>query len=173
MPIGVIGAKVNEKNTYTLVAHFGIVSHMHILVSLAKNHYIVQGIKEEKALTINLVDRDMLGKADYCGSVSGAQVDKSTVFEAHEGITNAPIIDDAPLSLECKVDDVYEIDGFDNFICRIVATHVDEKYLDSDKKRIDYGRLKPVLFEFPTYEYLSTGEVLGKCLSFKDGKNSN
>lgn len=24
-----------------------------------------------------------------------------------------------------------------------------------------------ILFEFPTYEYLKTGDVIGKCLSFK------
>ena len=30
-----------------------------------------------------------------------------------------------------------------------------------------YNTLKPVLFEMPAYTYLKTGEVLGKCLSFK------
>ena len=34
----------------------------------------------------------------------------------------------------------------------------------------DYNKLKPVLFQFPSYEYLATGEVLGKCLSFKSKK---
>ena len=33
--------------------------------------------------------------------------------------------------------------------------------------KVDYDALKPVLFEFPTYQYLRTGEVIGKCLSFK------
>lgn len=165
-PVGVIGAKVNGKNTYTLVAHFGIVSHSHVLVSLAKNHYINQGIKESKILTINLVDKDMLAKADYCGSVSGNQRDKSDVFLAHDR-NNSPIIDEAPLTLECQVDDIYEIDGFDNFICKILGTYVDEKYLTEDKKNIDYTKFKPVLFEFPTYEYLETGAVIAKCLSLK------
>ena len=41
------------------------------------------------------------------------------------------------------------------------------KYLNEAGK-IDYRTLKPVLFEFPTYEYLRTGEVIGKCLSFKN-----
>ena len=36
----------------------------------------------------------------------------------------------------------------------------------------DYNKLKPVLFQFPSYEYLATGEVLGKCLSFKSKKSS-
>lgn len=34
--------------------------------------------------------------------------------------------------------------------------------------KINYQTLKPVLFEFPTYEYLKTGSVLGKCQSFKN-----
>ena len=29
--------------------------------------------------------------------------------------------------------------------------------------KIDYRALKPVLFEMPTYEYLKTGEIIGKC----------
>ena len=36
--------------------------------------------------------------------------------------------------------------------------------------KINYHVLKPVLFEMPTYEYLKTGEVLGKCMSFGKDK---
>lgn len=45
-------------------------------------------------------------------------------------------------------------------------TYVEEEYLN-EKGKIDYDTLKPVLFEFPTYQYLRTGEVIGKCLSFR------
>lgn len=34
-----------------------------------------------------------------------------------------------------------------------------------DSGKLDYSVLKPVLFEMPTYQYLKTGEVLGKCMS--------
>ena len=46
---------------------------------------------------------------------------------------------------------------------------LEENYLNETGK-INYHAFKPVLFEFPTYEYLETGEVLGKCLSFKEGR---
>ena len=72
-PVGVIGTKVDSRINYVLVAHFGIVSHQHVLVSLSKSHYTNKGILESKKLTINLVDKDMLPKADYVGSVSGAR----------------------------------------------------------------------------------------------------
>ena len=41
----------------------------------------------------------------------------------------------------------------------------------NDEGKVNYNTLKPVLFEFPTYEYLKTGDVLGKCLSFKKNPN--
>ena len=36
--------------------------------------------------------------------------------------------------------------------------------------KLDYRALKPVLFEMPTYEYLRTGDVLGRCMTFGQGK---
>ena len=106
----------------------------------------------------------MLPKADYVGSVSGASVDKSTMFEYHWGENGTPVIDDSPLTMECDVVDIYETKGFDNFICSIANTYAAPNVLD-DKGKLDYTRLKPVLFEFPTYSYLATGEIIGKCLN--------
>lgn len=166
MPIGIIGSRVDGRNNYALVAHFGIVSHSHLLVSLRRDHFSNKGIRQNKALTINLVDEGLLPLADFCGSISGAVADKSALFRSHEGSVPAPILDDSPLTIECTVDDILEIDGFDNFLCRIVDTHVDERVLTPDGKDIDYERLKPILFEFPTDSYLQTGSLLGKALSF-------
>lgn len=56
MPVAVIGSVIQNKINYALAAHFGIVSHHHILVNLAKNHYSNIGIRENKALTINFID---------------------------------------------------------------------------------------------------------------------
>lgn len=98
------------------------------------------------------------------GSVSGAQTDKSAAFSYRAGAEGTPIIDMAPVSMECCVEDNYETEGFDNFICRIAHTYADESVLDSTG-RLDYTRLKPVLFDFPTYSYIATSEVIGKCLS--------
>lgn len=66
--------------------------------------------------------------------------------------------------MECDVVDIYETEGFDNFICSIANTYAAPDVLNQDGK-LDYTRLKPVLFEFPTYSYLATGEIIGKCLN--------
>ena len=163
-PMTVIGAEVNGKVNWLVVGHTGIIGHDRILVSMSKSHYTNQGIKESKKLSVNLVSREMLPKADYVGSVSGASVDKSAVFEYHWGENGTPVIDASPLTMECDVVDIYETEGFDNFICSIANTYAAPDVLD-DKGKLDYTRLKPVLFEFPTYSYLATGEIIGKCLN--------
>ena len=163
-PMTVIGAEVEGKVNWLVVGHTGIIGHDRILVSMNKNHYTNQGIRKSGKLSINLVSRDMLPKADYVGSVSGASVDKSGVFDYHWGENGTPVIDASPLTMECNVVDIYETEGFDNFICSVANTYAAPDVLDSNGK-LDYTRLKPVLFEFPTYSYLATGEVIGKCLN--------
>ena len=163
-PMTVVGAEVEGKVNWLVVGHTGVIGHDRILVSMSKSHYTNQGIKKSKRLSVNLVSREMLLKADYVGSVSGATVDKSEVFAYHIGENDTPVIDASPLTMECEVVDIYETDGFDNFICAIVNTYAASDVLDSDGK-LDYTKLKPVLFEFPTYSYLATGEIIGKCLN--------
>lgn len=163
-PLTVVGSEVESKVNWLIVAHTGIIGHDRILVSMSKSHYTNQGIRKTGKLSINLVSREMLPRADYVGSVSGASVDKSDVFEYHWGENGTPVIDASPLTMECNVEDIYETKGFDNFICSIANTYASPEVLDS-KGKLDYARLKPVLFEFPSYSYLATGEVIGKCLN--------
>lgn len=163
-PLTVVGAEVNGKVNWLVVGHTGIIGHNRIILSMSDKHYTNKGIHQTGRLSINLVSREMLPKADYAGSVSGADTDKSTLFAYHIGENGAPLIDESPLSMECKVVDKFKTDGFDNFICEVAATYVAKDMLN-ENGRPDYTRLKPVLFEFPTYSYLATGEVIGRCLA--------
>ncbi|MDE6259377.1 MAG: flavin reductase family protein [Oscillospiraceae bacterium] len=163
-PLVVVGTMVQGKPNWVLVGHIGIIGHDRVMVSLAKPHYTNQGIKATRALSINIVDEAMLPKADYTGCVSGSKVDKSKLFQYQIGESGVPIINEAPVSMACTVEDIYETEGFESFICKIAATYAEESVLTAEGK-IDYRTLKPVLFEFPTYEYLKTGDVIGKCRS--------
>lgn len=161
-PMTVVGAEVEGKVNWLVVGHTGIIGHDRVLVSMSKSHYTNQGIRKSKKLSINLVSREMLPQADYVGSVSGASVNKSGVFKYHWGENGTPVIDASPLTMECNVEDIFETEGFDNFICSIANTYAAPEVLDSEGK-LDYTQLKPVLFEFPTYSYIATGEIIGKC----------
>ena len=164
-PLVVVGAMVDGKPNWTLVGHLGIIGHDHVMVSMAAPHYSNKGIKEHKSLSINIVDEAMLAMADHAGCVSGSKEDKSELFPWSVGENGAPILSEAPVSMACTVEDTYCTPGFESFICTIAATYADESVLTEDGK-LNYHVLKPVLFEMPTYEYLRTGEVIGKCMSF-------
>ena len=151
-PVIVVGAMVGGKPTWTLVAHMGIPSHDMAMVSLAKAHYINRGIRENKVLSINVVDESWLDKAAATGAVSGNKTDKSELLGYTVGETG-----------------VYETPAFENFMVNVNNTFADESILSEKGDKPDFDKFKPVLFEMPSYTYLKTGDTIGKCMNF--GKN--
>ena len=137
--VGTVGA--DGKVNFLLVAHIGIVSHSKLLVSMHNVHFSNQAVRDTKKLSINLINEDWIAQADYVGTVSGAKVDKSGAFEYHLGENGTPVIEKSPLCMECEVIDTYCIDNFENFICEIKNTYIEENLLD-DKGKIDYTQLK-------------------------------
>ena len=130
------------------------------MVSLSQAHFINNCIKSANKLLVNAVDESWLKEADRMGIVSGNKEDKSDAFAYTVGENGTPLIDAAKVSIECETENNCVVGNFDNFICKILATYADENVLN-DKGKIDYHTFKPVLFEFPTYEYFVTGEKAG------------
>ena len=159
--VGTVGE--DGKVNWMLVANIGIVSLSKILLSVHSSHHSVKAIDEQHKLSVNIIDETFVAAADYTGTVSGAKVDKSDIFPYHIGEAGMPVIEQSPLVMECEVVDTYEIDGFKNYICNILNTYVEEDMLD-EKGKLDYTKLKPVLFEVPTYKYLRTGDIIGDCV---------
>ena len=63
-PLIVVGAMVDGRPTWTLVAHAGTMAHSHLMVSLVQAHYINRGIRETGKLSVNVVDASWLKAAD-------------------------------------------------------------------------------------------------------------
>lgn len=165
MPVTVVGAMNGDEPTWTLVAHVGIIGHDRVTVSLASAHFINDCIKKAGRLSVNLASEPMLPQAAVAGAVSDAKQSKAGLFAWEAAENGAPLVGEAPVSAACTVADVYETPGFETFVCTIDGTYVDEVDL-TEAGKIDYARVKPVLFEFPTYSYLRTGEVIGPCADF-------
>ncbi|OHD13630.1 MAG: hypothetical protein A2086_00715 [Spirochaetes bacterium GWD1_27_9] len=170
MPVTVVGAIVNGKINFINIAHVGILSvktpSQPHLISLGMNkiHYTNAGIKETKTFSVNLMSVNEIIPADYVGLVSGENNDKSQVFETFFGeLKTAPIIKNCPLSMECKLYDVYNTPQHDIFIGEVVATYADEKILTDGK--VDISKANPLLFDMNTIQYWSLGKVVGKCWS--------
>ncbi len=138
-PVTIVGALVDGKPNWMEVAHVGIIGHDRVTISCVTSHYTNKGIH-----------------------AAGKDTDKSQVFAWSKGQAGAPVIDASPLVLECQVDDVYNTPNFETFILKILHTYVEEDMLNENGKP-DYAKISPVLFEFPNYQYLSTGKVVGHC----------
>ena len=82
-------------------------------------------IRDTKEFVINLVSENLVKACDYCGVRSGAKEDKfkelSLTAVPAEGLSYAPAIKEAPVSLSCRVVSVTSLGTHDMFIAQIVA----------------------------------------------------
>jgi flavin reductase (DIM6/NTAB) family NADH-FMN oxidoreductase RutF len=166
-PVTVVGALVNGKVNFLNISHVGILNagspHL-ISLGMGKAHHTNDGIRENKAFSVNILSQDRIVEADYVGLVSGAKTDKSGVFETFFGeLKTAPLITHCPLSMECRLYDTYDLKTHDVFIGEIVATYVDEAVLTNGK--VDLAKVRPLLFDMSSMKYWSLGPAVGNCWS--------
>jgi flavin reductase (DIM6/NTAB) family NADH-FMN oxidoreductase RutF len=170
MPVTLVGALVDGRVNFINIAHVGILNAAkpHLLsLGMGKSHFTNRGIRENKALSINLLSRDQVAAVDYVGLVSGAQVDKSGVFEVeYRTLPAAPLIVGAPLAMECRLVDSYDIGSHEVFIVEVVESWAEEAVLSDGKP--DLAKVDPILFDMSGPWYWSIGERIGK--SWQIGK---
>lgn len=164
-PATVIGVVIDKKVNWMNAAHVGILGMEHIVVSINKNHYTSTGLEVGGYISVNLVNEDMLIKADYVGLVSGKKVDKSDVFDyILDSNTQMPIINEAPLTMACEIISSFITVNHENWVLKPINTHVRESYLDHNGK-VDFELMSPILFDMQKARYLSVGGEVAKCWS--------
>lgn len=165
MPVVIIGVNVSNKANFMPLAWTCIVDHKPptILISSSQTHHTNVGIKENNCFSVNTPSQDMIIPTDYCGLKSGKDIDKSKIFDVFYGdLKNAPMIIDAPLSLECKLIKTIDLgQGHDIFIGEIVNAYSEEKYLTNGIP--DLSKMDTFLFSMNDNNYWKIGEHLGRA----------
>lgn len=132
-----------------------------VSISIRPERYSYHMIRETGEFVINLTTEELAFATDYCGVKSGRDVDKfketGLTREKAEKV-KAPMIAEAPVSIECKVKEIRELGSHHMFIAQVAAVHADEKYMD-EKNRFDLNRARPIVYSYG--EYLGTGKKLG------------
>ena len=169
MPVLIVGTyDENGVPNAMNAAWGGIYDENTVMVSLAEEHKTTENIKKTGAFTISFATSGTVIPCDYIGIVSAHDVpDKFTRAGFHATRSehvNAPIIEELPMTVECRLIKFNE-DGI--CIGEIVNVCADERILDENGK-IDAKKLDPVLFDGATYAYWSIGEKVGRA--FSDGK---
>ncbi len=108
-----------------------------ISVSIRKERYSYNLIKDKGEFAVNLVTEQLVQAADFCGVKSGKDMDKfSTTGLTPEkaSVISVPVIKESPVSLECVVKNILELGSHDMFIAEVVSVNVEEGLLDPNGK---------------------------------------
>ena len=165
LPVLMIGTyDGNGKANVMNAAWGGIFDYGKIYISLS-HHKTTDNLEKKGAFTLSFATKKTEEISDYFGLVSGKDEDKIAKAGVHvtkSTFVDAPIIEEYPLTLECKVD------SFENgeLIGTIVNCSVDENYVDGNGN-IDVDKMKIITFDMVSNTYRVLGDVVGKA--FKDG----
>lgn len=151
-------------------AAWGGISDMNrIAMYLSASHKTVKNILTRKAFTVSMADADHVVECDYVGIVSGNDVPdklaRAGLHTAKSEFVDAPLIDELPMALECRLvsfDEESEL-----LVGEIVNVCADERILGEEGK-IDPAKLRPITFDAVNNAYLVLGEKVGNA--FQDGK---
>ena len=143
-----------------MAAWAGQYDNKQIVISMSK-HKTTENIELTGAFTVSFADIRTVAESDYLGLVSGHKVPDKV---AKVGFTvtpspnvDAPIINEYPLTLECKV--VSWADGI--LIGEVVNMSADESILTDGK--VDLEKLQPIVFDAASVTYRAIGEVVGQA----------
>ena len=143
-------------------------------ISVRKERHSYAIIERCREFVINLTTEELARATDWCGVRSGRDYDKFkemglTIGQA--SIVKAPIINEAPINIECKVKDIIPLGTHDMFIARVVAVNVDDSLID-DKGKLEMKRAK--LIAYSHGDYLELGKKAGTFgYSVKKNKKQN
>jgi flavin reductase (DIM6/NTAB) family NADH-FMN oxidoreductase RutF len=167
LPTTLVGAHVKGKPNFITIAHVGIMDLGSLSLGMNKVHYTNDGIRENRAFSVNIPSRALIKETDYCGIVSGKKRDKSVLFDVFYGkLENAPLIRECPINLVCRLIQTVDFPKHDIFIGEIVQTFCDEECLSEGV--VDFSKVDPILFVMNDKSYRALGDPCGKA--WHDGK---
>lgn len=163
LPAALISCGTMEKPNVMTASWTGIINTDPAMtyVSIRPSRYSHEIISETGEFVINLTNLALVEATDYCGVKSGRHVDKfkeKNLTPAPCVNISAPQVEEAPVSLECKVVEVKKYGTHDMFVAEILAVNIDDQYLDEN------GKLcleKAGIVAYMHGEYYTLGRKLG------------
>ena len=146
----------------------GISEDTEISICVSADHKTTENILARKAFTVSMATAKHMTAWDYVGIVSGNQVPdkfaKAGFHATKSEFVDAPLIDELPMALECK------LTSYDPETCRLVGQIInvcaDESILGENGK-VDPAKLQPITYDPMSHHYLVLGEKVGQA--FHDG----
>ena len=164
MPAVLVGSRIDGTDNFMTAAWCGVASHQPPALSVAirESRFTMKGIEENKNFSINVPSSDLVKKVDFCGIYSGNRKDKSKIFQVYYGVLKtAPLIEDCPVNLECKVMQSIHLGSHTLIIGEIIETYINDNCLTDGKA--DAEKIDPLVYSTGTAQYRRLGEVIGRA----------
>ena len=169
MPVVLVGAKIDNKPNFMAVAWCGIANDEPPMVSVAIRplRYTYRGIEQNSTFSVNVPSIDMVKETDYCGIESGSKVNKAEVcnFKVFYGkLSNAPLIEECPINLECKVMHTLHLGTHSLFIGQVEETHISKTCLTNGKP--DVSKFNAFVYTSDLdLQYQALGKIVARAFS--------
>lgn len=135
LPVALVGALVDGKPNYLVIGYIAPFNFgKHIFFSLYKKRHTRIGIHENGTFSVNIPSIQILPETQICGSKSGRDFDKSSLFETFFGKTGtAPMIRQCPINMECRVTEILDYEPNEGIIGEVVGSYIDSGCLTDGK----------------------------------------
>lgn len=165
MPVLIVGTYDENGVPNAMNAAWGAITDMNEITISMSPHKTTENFMKTGAFTVSFATEETVVACDYVGVETASKVPekfaKAGFHATKSEHVNAPLIEELPMALECKVKSYED----EILIGEIVNVCADESVLTDGK--VDPKKLKPIVYDPVNHTYMGLGEVVGKA--FGDG----
>ena len=167
MPVLIVAAYDGEGTVQLMNAAWGMISAMDkITLFINEDHATTKAIRQTKAFTVSIADKEHMDVADYVGIATGNKVKdkfaKTGYQEEKSAHVEAPVITEFPLTIECELAEIVQTDNLHAVVGNIVNVNADEKVIGEDGK-VEPEKLNALIFDQFRMGYYEVGEKAGQA----------
>lgn len=132
-------------------------------ISVRKERHSHAIIKKNMEFVINLTTKDTAYATDWCGVRSGKTYNKFEEMKLTPGkctIVNAPLIEESPLCIECRVKEIVSLGSHDMFIADVVNIRAETDHINKETGKLELAEANPLVYVHGNYFEL--GDKIGK-----------
>lgn len=164
IPAVMVSCGTMKNSNIITVAWTGIINTnpAMVYISVRPERYSHDIIEKSGEFVINLTTEKLAFATDWCGVKSGKDLDKFEKMHLTKQKANfvkCPMIEESPVSIECKVKEIKRLGSHDMFIAEVLAINADEKYFD---KKGGFDISKCDLIAYANGGYYTLGRKVGK-----------
>ena len=131
-------------------------------ISVRPGRHSYEIIKRTGEFVINLTTEKLAKATDWCGCRSGRKYNKwkeMNLTPAPAKFVKAPIIEESPVNIECRVKNIVELGSHHMFISEVLGVSIDDAYMN-EKEAFSFSKANPLVYSHG--HYFGMGKKIGK-----------